>query len=75
MLAEIFAEALAPRSKRIFMTTDQDTPVAASQPATDTSSQEVSKPKRTPTTRKPKAAAKPAAGKNAAKTAKGAGKK
>lgn len=50
------------------MTTDQATPVAASQPATDTSSQEVSKPKRTPTTRKPKTAAKPAAGKNAAKT-------
>ena len=54
------------------MTTDQATPVAASQPATDTSSQEVSKPKRTPTTRKPKAAAKPAAGKNAAKTAESA---
>lgn len=54
------------------MTTDQATPVAASQPATDTSSQEVSKPKRTPTTRKPKTAAKPAAGKNAAKTAESA---
>lgn len=54
------------------MTTDQATPVAASQPATDTSSQEVSKPKRTPTTRKPKTAAKSAAGKNAAKTAESA---
>ena len=54
------------------MTTDQATPVAASQPATDTSSQEVSKPKRTPTTRKPKTAAKPTAGKNAAKTAESA---
>ena len=54
------------------MTTDQATPVAASQPATDTSSQEVSKPKRTPTTRKPKTAAKPAAGKNTAKTAESA---
>ncbi|MTJ93521.1 MAG: Rne/Rng family ribonuclease [Desulfovibrio sp.] len=51
------------------MTTDQDTPVAASQPATDTSSQEVSKPKRTPTTRKAKAATKPAAGKSTAKSA------
>ena len=51
------------------MTIDQDTPVGASQPATDTSSQEVSKPKRTPTTRKPKTATKAAAGKNAAKAA------
>lgn len=50
------------------MTIDQDTPVAASQPATDASSQEVSKPKRTPTTRKAKAAPKTTAGKNAAKT-------
>ena len=69
MLAEIFAEAFAPRSKRIFMTIDQDTPVAASQPATDTSSQEVSKPKRTPTARKTKTATKTTAGKSAAKTA------
>ncbi|MGV7006347.1 Rne/Rng family ribonuclease [Desulfovibrio sp. QI0442] len=48
------------------MTIDQDTPVAASQPATDASSQEVSKPKRSTTTRsKAKPAAKPAAGKTA----------
>ena len=48
------------------MTIDQDTPVAASQPATDASSQEVSKPKRSTTTRsKAKPAAKPASGKTA----------
>ena len=69
MLAEIFAEAFTPRSKRIFMTIDQDTPVAASQPAADTSSQEVSKPKRTPTARKAKPASKTTAGKSAAKKA------
>lgn len=51
------------------MTTEQATPVAATQPATDTASQEVSKPKRTPTTRKAKAAPKTAADKNAAKAA------
>lgn len=45
---------------------DQDTPVAASQPATDASSQEVSKPKRSTTTRsKAKPAAKPTSGKTA----------
>ena len=48
------------------MTTEQDTPVGAAQPATDVSSQEVSKPKRTTTARsKAKAAAKPASGKPA----------
>ncbi|HZF62438.1 MAG TPA: Rne/Rng family ribonuclease [Desulfovibrio sp.] len=48
------------------MTIDQDTPVAASQPATDASSQEVSKPKRSTTTRsKAKPAAKPTSGKTA----------
>lgn len=48
------------------MTIDQDTPVAASQPATDASLQEVSKPKRSTTTRsKAKPAAKPATGKTA----------
>ena len=51
------------------MTIDQDTPVAASQPATDTSSQEVSKPKRTPTARKAKTATKTAEGKKAANAA------
>ena len=51
------------------MTIDQDTPVAASQPAADTSSQEVSKPKRTPTARKAKPATKTTAGKSAAKKA------
>ncbi|WP_022659424.1 Rne/Rng family ribonuclease [Desulfovibrio desulfuricans] len=48
------------------MTIDQDTPVVASQQATDASSQEVSKPKRSTTTRsKAKPAAKPASGKTA----------
>lgn len=48
------------------MTTEQDTPVGAAQPATDVSSQEVSKPKRTTTARsKAKTAAKPASGKPA----------
>ena len=52
------------------MTIDQDTPVAASQPATDASSQEVSKPKRTTTTRsKAKTAPPKASGKAAAKAA------
>lgn len=50
------------------MTIDQDTPVAASQPATDASSQEVSKPKRSTTTR---SKAKPAAKSAAAKTSSG----
>lgn len=47
---------------------DQDTPVAASQPATDASSQEVSKPKRSTTTR---SKAKPAAKSTSGKTAPG----
>ncbi|WP_374290384.1 Rne/Rng family ribonuclease [Desulfovibrio desulfuricans] len=52
------------------MTIDQDTPVAASQPATDASSQEVSKPKRTPSTRsRAKTASQKATGKAASKTA------
>jgi len=52
------------------MTIDQDTPVAASQPATDASSQEVSKPKRTPSTRsRAKTAPQKATGKAASKTA------
>lgn len=51
------------------MTIDQDTPVVASQQATDASSQEVSKPKRSTTTRsKAKPAAKPASGKTASKS-------